>query len=94
MVVSFVQGWFWEENKTIENQWKNSWNHLHPLSNSPFLTCSDHVLQHLEFIFLEKNSWNQLNNWKNHPWKLYTGHWGKLFSWINQNGGFLVVTVL
>jgi hypothetical protein len=30
---------------------KNSWNHLHRLSKSPFLTCSDHVLQRSEIIF-------------------------------------------
>jgi hypothetical protein len=49
------------------NNWKsikNSWNHLNNLSNPPFFTCSDHVLQLIMEFFSKENCWNQLNNWK------------------------------
>ena len=51
---------------------KNNWNHLHPISNGPYVAYSDCQATFGNFS-PEENGRNQLNNWEKYPWvdKLY-----------------------
>jgi hypothetical protein len=65
--LKFNKGWFWLENKLTENQWKIAETIYTPLQIGHFFSCSDHILQLLDFFHTKIAEICLLTGKKNHP---------------------------